>query len=68
MIDLFFLFKILLLVLIFGYAIFCIVVLNQVRVMNRILNFGSFSAFLFVIAGVFVFLSASLFLLGLAIL
>lgn len=61
-------FKILLLVLIGGYAIFCIVVLNQVRVMNRIINFGVFSTILFSIALLFVVLSTSLFLFALAIL
>lgn len=63
-----FVFKILLLVLIGGYAIFCLVVLNQVRVMNRIVNFGFVSSVLFFIALIFVILSTSLFLLSLAIL
>jgi len=68
MIELEFVFKLLLLVLIGGYALFCLVVLNQVRVMNRILNFGFVSNVLFFIALIFVILSTSLFLLSLAIL
>lgn len=68
MISLDFVFKILLLVLIGGYAIFCLVVLNQVRVMNRIVNFGFVSSVLFFIALIFVILSTSLFLIALAIL
>lgn len=68
MISLEFVFKLLLLVLIGGYALFCLVVLNQVRVMNRILNFGFVSNVLFFIALIFVILSTSLFLLALAIL
>ncbi|MBP9718924.1 MAG: hypothetical protein KBD46_00450 [Candidatus Levybacteria bacterium] len=63
-----FLFKILLLVLIGGYAIFCLVVLSQVRVMNRIINFGFISTVLFYLAIVFVILSLSLFGFALAIL
>ncbi len=63
-----FVFKIFLLVLLGGFAIFSIVVLNQVRVMNRIVDFGLASKILLAIATVFIFLAASLFLLGLAIL
>jgi hypothetical protein len=63
-----FLYKILLLILIGGYAIFNLVVLNQIRVMNRIINFGLVSSILFFIGIFFVILSASLFLYALAIL
>lgn len=63
-----FVFKILLLVLIGGFVIFSLVVLNQIRVMNRIVHFGMISNLLFLIVIIFVLLSAVLFLYGLAIL
>jgi hypothetical protein len=63
-----FIFKILLLVLIGGFTIFALVVINQIRVMNNIVNFGFFSKILLTIATVFALLAAVLFLLGLAIL
>lgn len=63
-----FVFKILLLVLMGGFTIFSLVVLNQIRVMNNIIHFGFPSHLLGIVALIFIIASAMLFLLGLAIL
>lgn len=60
--------KIFMLVLTGGFTIFCLVVLNQVRIMNKIVDFGSTTSVLFVISVIFLIVSFSLFLLSIAIL
>lgn len=60
--------KVFLLVLIGGYTIFAVVVLNQVRVMNSLINQKIVSGVLFFLAFLQVLVSASLFLLAAVIL
>lgn len=63
-----FLTKTLILILIFGYIIFAIVILNQVRVMNKIVTYAGFSSILFFIALANLLVSIALFVYALLIL
>lgn len=63
-----FIIKVSLLVLIFGYIIFAIVLLNQVRVMNKIVTYESVSSVILLIALANVIAAVALFLYAIAIL
>lgn len=66
--SLFPLLKLLLLVMLFMYIVFAFVLLNQVRVMNRIVTVSPASQILFFIAFIHLAAAISLFFIALAIL